>query len=132
MSKFGVWGSDFIGGKLSSLQKILKRNILSQIPLTWKSIDPKKIIKRIATIAYDVKGCLRFSTFIFWILPNLITYTYGWLPLEQHHKIEGNKKTCCSEAAFVVLPSNLESSFTFVINWINVKSKLGGLGLVLE
>jgi hypothetical protein len=32
-------------------------------------------------------GCLRFSAFVFWILPNLAKYTYGWSPLEQHHKI---------------------------------------------
>jgi hypothetical protein len=30
----------------------------------------------IASIAYSMKGGLRFSTFIFWILPNLAKYTY--------------------------------------------------------
>ncbi len=25
---------------------------------------------------------------IFWILPNLAKYSYGWLPHDQHHKIE--------------------------------------------
>jgi hypothetical protein len=34
------------------------------------------------------KGCSRFSTFIFMILPNLAKYTYGWSPVGQHHKIE--------------------------------------------
>jgi hypothetical protein len=33
-------------------------------------------------------GCLRFSTFIFWMLPNLAKDTYGWSSLEQHYKIE--------------------------------------------
>jgi hypothetical protein len=37
------------------------------------------------------EGGLRLSTFIFWIFPNLVKYTYRWLPLEQHHKI--GKKT---------------------------------------
>jgi hypothetical protein len=35
-----------------------------------------------------MKGCLRFFIFIFWVLPNLVKYTYGWSPLKQHHKIE--------------------------------------------
>jgi len=32
---------------------------------------------------------LKISTFIFWILPNLTKYIYGWLSIEQHHKIRG-------------------------------------------
>jgi hypothetical protein len=36
--------------------------------------------KKIATIAYNMKGYLRFSTFIFWISPNLAMYTYGMIP----------------------------------------------------
>jgi hypothetical protein len=35
----------------------------------------------------------RFSNFIFWISPNLVKYSYGWSPLEQHHKIQMKKKT---------------------------------------
>jgi hypothetical protein len=35
-----------------------------------------------------MKRSLRFSTFLFLISPNLAKYTYGWLPLEQHLKIE--------------------------------------------
>jgi hypothetical protein len=27
-----------------------------------------------------------FSTFLFWIFLNSAKYTYGWLPLEKHHK----------------------------------------------
>ncbi len=42
---------------------------------------------KIITIAYNVKGCLRFSNFIFWILSNVAKYDYGWSPLEQHQKI---------------------------------------------
>jgi hypothetical protein len=34
---------------------------------------------KIARIAYNMKGFLRFSIFIFWISPNLTKYTYGWL-----------------------------------------------------
>ncbi len=36
-----------------------------------------------------LKGCLRFLYFnLFWMSQNLAKYSYGWLPLEQHHKIE--------------------------------------------
>ncbi len=38
------------------------------------------------------KGCLRFSTFMFLISPNLAKYTYGRSALEQYHKIEKRKK----------------------------------------
>jgi hypothetical protein len=46
-----------------------------------------------------MKGCLRSSTFIFWISPNIAKYTYGQLPFEQHHRIKGgggdtNVNTC--------------------------------------
>jgi hypothetical protein len=34
---------------------------------------------------------LGFSTFIFWVLPNLAEYTYEGLPLEQHQKFEKKK-----------------------------------------
>ncbi len=47
------------------------------------------ICPKLATIAYKRKGCLSFSTFIFL---NLLKYTYGWLPLEQYHKIEKRRK----------------------------------------
>jgi arsenate reductase-like glutaredoxin family protein len=39
-------------------KNMLKNNILSQIPICFKG-------KKIATIAYNIKGYLRFSTFIF-------------------------------------------------------------------
>jgi hypothetical protein len=48
---------------------------------------PKKSSK-VAKIAYTMKGCLRFYKFMFLILPNLIKYTSGLLPLEQHDQIE--------------------------------------------
>jgi hypothetical protein len=47
--------------------------------------------KEIATVAYNMKGYLRFSIFIFWVSTNLAKYTYEWSALEQHYKIE--KKT---------------------------------------
>jgi hypothetical protein len=46
------------------------------------------ISSKIPVITYNMKGCLRFSIFIFWILPNLSKYTYGWSSLDEHHKIE--------------------------------------------
>jgi len=48
--------------------------------------------KKLTTIAYKMKGYLKLSTFIFWILPNLAKYTYRSLPLEQHQK----EKICCN------------------------------------
>jgi hypothetical protein len=65
------------------------KNILLQISF---SLSSPKII----TIAYNMKGCLRFSTFIFWISPNLSKYTYGLSPLEQHQKFE-RKNNCLSK-----------------------------------
>jgi len=44
--------------------------------------------QKITTIAYNMKWCLRFFTFILWILHNLAKYIYGWSLLEQHHQIE--------------------------------------------
>jgi hypothetical protein len=52
-----------------------------------KKKSPEKEIQ-IFNKAYNIKGCLRFSNFIFWTLSNLAKYTYGWSPIEQHHKIE--------------------------------------------
>jgi len=48
---------------------------------------------KITIIAYIMKACLKFPTFIFWISSNLAKYTYEWSPsLEQHHKIGTPKK----------------------------------------
>ncbi len=40
-----------------------------------------------------------FYTFIFWILSNLVKYTYGWVPFEKHHKIE--KKSLLQTLAYM-------------------------------
>jgi hypothetical protein len=48
------------------------------------------------------EGVLMISTFIFQISPNFIKYTYGWLPLEQHHKIEEKPLSTCLLLQFVV------------------------------
>jgi coproporphyrinogen III oxidase len=54
---------------------------------------PKNILyKKITTIAYNMKGCLKFSAFLLWILPKLTKYTYKWQPLEQKKKMHiGNE-----------------------------------------
>ncbi len=39
-----------------------------------------------------MKRCLRFSSLIFLISPNLAKHAYGWLPLEQNHKVEKEKE----------------------------------------
>ncbi len=41
-----------------------------------------------------MKSCLRFFSLIFLISPNLAKYAYGWLPFEQNHKVEKEKKWC--------------------------------------
>jgi hypothetical protein len=57
-----------------------------------KGVRKKKKSKKFVTIVYNIKGCLRFSTFMFLISPNLAKYTYGRSALEQYHKIEKRKK----------------------------------------
>jgi hypothetical protein len=42
-------------------------------------------------ITYNMTECIRFFIFILWVSPNLAKCTYGWLLLEQHHKITGKK-----------------------------------------
>ncbi len=40
-----------------------------------------KSAPKIVTIAYNMKGRLRFSTFVFWVSQNVAKYAYGlfWL-----------------------------------------------------
>ncbi len=67
-----------------------KNNILQEIPCFLKKESQNDfflIFKKITTIAYNMKGCLRFSNYIFWILPNFTKYTYWWSSLEQHHNL---------------------------------------------
>ncbi len=65
------------------VKKLWNMNILSQIHYFWFF---KKVAK-IPTI-YNMKVQIRFFIFISRISPNLAKYTYWWLQLEQHHKIE--------------------------------------------
>jgi len=55
-------------------------------------------------------GYLRFSTFIFWILPNLAKDTYGRSSLEQHYKIEKIKNN---------IPIPIQSPILFVLKLYN-------------
>ncbi len=50
-------------------------------PFSKKELQKKPIHQKLPRY----EGCLRISTFIFWILPKLAKHTYGWLPLQQHH-----------------------------------------------
>jgi len=54
-----------------------------------------------------MKGCFKFYTFIFWISPNLVKYTYRLLSLEQHHKIERKQGVCHTMALPLTLKSIL-------------------------
>jgi hypothetical protein len=59
-----------------------------------KNIAP--LLPQLLTI--NMKGCLRFFTFIFGILPNLAKfYTYQQFPLHQHHKVGGGEKISTSD-----------------------------------
>jgi len=49
---------------------------------------------KIFTIAYNMKGCLTFYTFIILILLNLANFMYGLSLIEQHHE-EVEKKSHC-------------------------------------
>jgi hypothetical protein len=75
-----------------------KRNILSKFPCFFYKKPSKRTYKfffpKIATTAYNMKGCL-----MFWILSDLAKYSYGWLALEQHHKIV-RKPTGSNSMAF--------------------------------
>jgi membrane-associated phospholipid phosphatase len=63
----------------------------------WKkSPENKNFITNLSnfnTFDYNMKGGLRFSTFIFWVFPKLAKHIFGWLPLEQHKKIENKIKS---------------------------------------
>ncbi len=73
-----------------------KANLLSNIPcffFVFNYLKTETFALKIASIAYSMKGCLRFYTFIFWILPNLAKYTY----MDDYHlsnitKLGGKKK----------------------------------------
>ncbi len=47
------------------------------------------------------KDAYDFSTFMFCMSLNLAKYSYGWLPHEQHHKIEKGKKNPCTGFVFL-------------------------------
>jgi hypothetical protein len=85
-------------------RNIFQRNFLSQIlKKNFELFFSLKKSPKIATIAYNLKECSRFSTFIFGISPKLIKYNYGSLPLEQNHKIgEKQKKQCALMVGFLL------------------------------
>ncbi len=51
-------------------------------------IPLKTIRQKNFTVTYNMKGCLRFYTFIFLILLNLAKFPYGLSLIEQHHEVE--------------------------------------------
>ncbi len=79
-------------------EKHFEKNFCHKFPVLKRKFNKfikKKDSPKIVTIACNMKGCLIFSTFILWIVPNLVKYTYGWLSLEQYPKI-GKKIWCYS------------------------------------
>ncbi len=73
------------------MKNILEKNILSTTPCLKKNSKNLIDLPKIVIVAYNRKGCLRFSNFILWVVPNLAKYAYGWSSLEQYWKIEKNK-----------------------------------------
>jgi len=87
---------NFLCGEfLPICENILKKNILSRIPCFLEKSSPEIELKffchKSPRITYNMIECIRFFIFILWVSPNLAKCTYGWLPLEQHHKITGKK-----------------------------------------
>ncbi len=70
-----------------------------------RKVKKQKEFPKITTIAYNMKGCFKFYTFIFRISPNLVKYTYKLFSLEQHHRIEKKQGVCHTMA----LPFTLKS-----------------------
>jgi len=77
-----------MGGKFWSFceEYFGKKNILSQIPCFLPPPQKKKSQKG-PSIAYNMKGCLRFSTVMFPKLPN-----FGQIQVKQHHKMGKKEK----------------------------------------
>jgi len=98
------------------LQKIfLKTNILSRVLYSIEDNSPKNF-----TITYNMKGCLRFYTFIFLILLNLAKFTYGLSPIEQHHEV-GKKKhylIYSNNGIFVICRNNLSRFWAFLFTMV--------------
>jgi hypothetical protein len=77
-----------------------------------KTQETKKVSKKhpkITTIASNMKGCFKFYTFIFWISPNLVKYTYRLLSLEQHHKIERKQAVCHTYGLAIYIEKHLKA-----------------------
>jgi hypothetical protein len=72
----------FCGMLLPFCKKYLKRNHQKK-KIYWKAKNCNN--------GYNMKGCLRFSTFTFWMSPNFAKHTYGCSLLEHAHKIEKQK-----------------------------------------
>jgi hypothetical protein len=109
---------------------ILKKQFVTNA-LFFKKIQKKwikkKSIPKSVTICLQYKRVLRFSTFIFWKWKKLIKYTYGLLPLEQHHKIENNNNYYYYWATVVnLLLFNPESAWKFYRNDWPVKYHVWG------
>ncbi len=70
-----------------------KYSVTNSVSQKTKSPRTRFSIKKFTKIFHHclhhgTRGAWDFSTFIFWISPNLAKYSYGWSPLEQHHKID--------------------------------------------
>jgi hypothetical protein len=88
---------DFFG---ENFRHFVKNIFIIRYPVTKFPVLKKKSSKKEknsknspknATIAYHIKGCLRFYTFIYKKSPNLAKHMYVLSPPEQYHKIQ--KKT---------------------------------------
>jgi len=95
--KKGGGGGDLFGDFVlwrifAILQKIFFKRIFGcKMPCCFFEKN-SNFFPKIATVDSYMKGCLRFSTFIFSIFSNLAKYTYGLLPLKQPQKIGKKRK----------------------------------------
>jgi len=79
---------------------ILLKNKFGQRNILSKFLFLQEIRQKSAQLLTTWKGAQDFSTFHVSISPNLAKYSYGWLPLEQHHEIGKILKKHWSKRAF--------------------------------
>jgi hypothetical protein len=73
-------------------RNISKKRIFCQNSFFWKEIIAKQICQKLSELPMHQSMLKIFSTFIYLILLKNAKSSYGWLPLEQHHKIRKKNK----------------------------------------
>ncbi len=68
----------FLMKKIAQIRQILKK----------KNSKFSEFYNKFQCVAKNIEGLWVFSTFIYSIQPNLAKGSYGWFPLQLHHKIK--------------------------------------------